>query len=296
MIRIETVDYSPFEKHLAQPRPCLICGGGDKEEWARVGVFRAVRCRACGLVWVDPFLTEAGFNLYYTDYIKFRLSDAKKMEQRGRMYEIDRAYLEQFVDRGDLLDVGCSAGFFLEKLSDRFTKNGLEKDPAAVALARERNPRLAERIQNRELGQDGFAPASFDVVTMRGVIEHLPDPRAAVKRVAELLRPGGRFYITATPDVSSYSADLYREKWNQFDPIQHIYYFSVDTLSRLCASVGLKLVFQAHPYLETPYASPAKDHETVLRDADLIRQGRRDEVARSPAFWGNMMTVLFQKA
>ncbi|MFA6030788.1 MAG: class I SAM-dependent methyltransferase [Elusimicrobiota bacterium] len=296
MIRSEEVDYTPFENYLGKPRPCAVCGASDKKEsWARSGVFHAVRCRGCGLVWIDPFLTEAGFAKYYTDYIAFRLKNKKKMEQRSRMYELDGDFLRLFVQRGELLDVGCSAGFFLEKLGDGFSKHGIEKDPAAVALARERNPAIGAVIQEGELGKDDLIPGSYDVITMRGVIEHLPDPRMAVRRVAELLRPDGWYYVTATPNTDSFCAEAYREKWNQFDPIQHIYCFSAKTLGRLCGEFGLKLEAQAYPYLETPYASPEEDYAQLRRDLQLIQQGRRNEVGRSPAFWGNMMTLIFRK-
>lgn len=291
---IVPVDERELAAHLGRPKPCAVCGGVSKESWARQGVFTAVRCTSCGLVWVDPFLTEEGLRRYYAGYLSARVKDARLMALRQRQYELDRDFLQRAISAGRVLDVGCGEGRFLATLSDRFEKYGLELDPESAALARARYP-FGSRIVPRVLGEDGFDPHFFDLVIMRGVIEHLPDPRSAVRRVSELLKPGGMFFITATPDVSAFCATLYRERWNQFQPAEHLYYFSVPTLSRLCADYALALVAHEHPYLETPYADVEQDHLTVLRDAQLIREGRRQEVGRSPAFWGTMMTVLFRK-
>ena len=295
MFRSDHIDYEAFAKHLGSPIPCVVCGGFEKSEWARSGSFLAVKCASCGLVWVDPFLTEEGIDLFYDNYVAFRLEDQKKMEQRARMYDLDRAFLEQFVQEGRLLDIGCSDGLFLEALSPDFDKYGLERDQEAVRMAQKRNPDLGRCIASTSLGQDSFQPDEFDVIVMRGVIEHLRHPVQAVERVSDLLCSGGWFYVAATPNVDCFCADLYREKWNQFDPIQHIYYFSTSTLAALCSQFNLSLVAQQFPYLETPYAKPKEDHLQVLSDYQAILEGGSDSIERSPAFWGNMMTLIFHK-
>ena len=279
---------------LGEPRPCAVCSGTEKAPWATLAPFKAVRCVVCGLVWVDPFLTDEGLKRYYAGYRSSRLQNARLMELRKRQYELDRDFLQAYIVEGRVLDVGCGEGRFLATLSDRFERYGLELDHESVAFAKAHFP-FGERIAQRLLGQDGFAPEQFDLVMMRGVIEHLSDPRGAVQRVGELLRPGGYFFITATPNVDSFCAEIYREKWNQFQPAEHLYYFSVRTLARLCASFSLELVAKDYPYLETPYADVVNDHAKVLRDMELIQSGKQDQVGKSSAFWGNMMTVLFRK-
>lgn len=294
-IREEVMNYDEFVPYLGQPRDCIVCGSKHKKEWARKGPFRAVECRNCSLVWMDPFLTKKGFEAYYNNYIKFRLENTTKMEQRQKMYELDRTFLEQFVQGGALLDVGCSEGLFLEVLSPDFDKYGIDVDPEAIERGRKLGRVPADRLRVGALGDDDFETASFDVITMRGTIEHLPEPHQAIARVAKLLKDNGIFYITATPNIMSFCAYLYREKWNQFDPVQHIYHFSAKTLGQLAEQFSLSLVAQTYPYLETPYADLQKDHEKVIQDYHLIQSGRRDEVTRSPAFWGNMMTLVFRK-
>ena len=110
-----------------------------------------------------------------------------------------------------------------------------------------------------------------------------------------VIKQGGYLYFCALPNVDSYSANLYREKWNQFDAKEHIFMFSVPTLQKLVLPLGFKKVSSAFFYLETPYADVEKDISRVAQDQELINKGRRNEVVLSPPFWGNMMNVLFRK-
>ncbi len=278
------------------PQDCLVCGGSNKQPWGKRDIYSAVRCGECGFVWVDPILTEEGLNRYYANYIKHRLEDKKKMQQRSVQYAMDRDFLLQYCQGGCILDVGCNGGFFLNTFDDRFEKYGIEVDGEAVAFAQANFP-FGKNIKQAWIGKEGFKSGFFDAIMMRGVIEHLRDPKAAVARVAQLLKPGGFFFISATPNAESFCAELYRGQWNQFTPPQHLYFFSIRTLSRLAEPFGLSLLGKDFPYLETPYANVKEDHAKVLRDyeAVTVKQQAREELEVSPAFWGNMMTAVWQK-
>lgn len=283
-----------YTKYLTVYRDCLVCSERQTEIWASWDPFQAVRCVGCGLVWINPQLNEEGLRRYYTDYIGLRAKDKKKTLQRQRQYELDRDFIQSYIQKGKVLDVGCSGGFFLNGLSSKFEKHGVEIDEEAVRYAREHFP-FGDNVLCRALEEVPYAASSFDLVVMRGVIEHLADPVAALRKVGELLKPGGYFFISATPNVDSFCANLFREKWNQFHPVRHLWYFSVGTLSRLCAVADLKLVGKDFPYLETPYARPEADHAAVLWAMQARKEGRLDEVEISPPFWGNMMSLVYQR-
>ena len=107
--------YANLKKYLGKPKACIVCGMNKKQFWARAGIFKAVKCASCGFVWIDPFLTQEGLDIYYHDYIKHRLQQKKKYNQRNKMYEIDVRFVQDHVVSGKLLDIGCSGGFFLSK-------------------------------------------------------------------------------------------------------------------------------------------------------------------------------------
>ena len=167
-------------------------------------------------------------------------------------------------------------------------------DGKAVEYAR-KNFDFGGNVQLISLFDAKFPRDSFDLVVMRGVIEHMPNPHRAIDRVGKLLKKGGYFYIAATPNIESFCADIYREKWNQFHPIRHLYYFSPHTLLILCEKNDMSLVAQDFPYTETPYARIREDHIVVLHDFKLLQNDNFEKIERSPPFWGNMMNIVFQK-
>tara|TARA_B100001971_G_C17829181_1_gene352903 strand:- start:259 stop:600 length:342 start_codon:yes stop_codon:yes gene_type:complete len=112
-----------------------------------------------------------------------------------------------------------------------------------------------------------------------------------------MLKKGeGILFICATPNVASPCAALYREKWNQFDPLQHITFFSAQTFNKMLEGLSLRLEAEYYPYLNTPYASPENDLINVMEAVSKVMNGVNPlELPRSPAFWGNMMTLVFRK-
>lgn len=288
----ETVSQERWRVFLGKKRPCLICGSNFKEHWAKNGIFEAVQCPRCSFVWIDPFLSDEGLAKFYSEHYFIDHENPEDADKRDRMYEIDRDFLEEVIPGGKLLDVGCGGGFFLMKFSQKWEKCGIEFDDKAASHGRQA---FGMDIRTGTFSSSCFPASYFDCVMMRGAIEHVPDPKTYVAEAARVLKPGGFLYITATPNVDSFSARIYREKWNQFKPLEHIYYFSPKTLDLLVGAFGFVRVKSGFHYLETPYADIEKDHLRVSEDFQKIQQGRRGEVATSPAFWGNMLSLIWKK-
>ena len=294
--RSEFDDYEAYVPYLDPPRSCPVCGEDESEIWAMVGSYRAVRCILCTHVYMEQVPSEEGLDKYYNDYIAFRLQNTEKLVQRAKMYEIDRDYLFRHISSGHLLDIGCSSGELLLVLGQDFDSYGIDRDVAAVEIAIRRGDWLSDRIRVGTLdGPLDWTGGQVDVAIMRGVIEHLVNPKSVVEQVSNILKPGGVFFVTATPNIDCLCAEVFREKWNQFDPIQHISYFDAKTLSLLGREFGLILEAQYYPYLRTPYANPPEDIRVIREAIVMVASGRRSEIPRSPAFWGNMMTLVFRK-
>jgi SAM-dependent methyltransferase len=91
---------------------------------------------------------------------------------------------------------------------------------------------------------------SFDVITMWHVLEHLPDPRAALDRAASLLRPGGTV-IVSVPNNDSLQARLGGDTWLHLDIARHICHFNPGSLSQLVEHAGLEVERIGRFYPET---------------------------------------------
>ena len=285
-----------YHQHVGEVRPCIVCGndprGVTRSVWATDGSFTALECGMCGMVSIEPPLTQEGLNLYYDNYIGDRIVQKAKMELRDKQYYLDLAYIEQYVSGGEVLDVGCNGGFFLDKFDQRFSTTGIEVDQQAVRHAREQ---LGLRVYNEVFGEDNLPNEHFDLVIFRGVIEHLIDPRKAVNRAFQVLKPGGKLFFCATPNLECFSAYFYREKWNVWHPIEHINIFNKSTLHQLIGFDRFSLINVDYPYLGTPYENEIDDYAQLCSDILAKEKGEWSSVRKSPPFWGNMLSAVFEK-
>ena len=104
-------------------------------------------------------------------------------------------------DGMNYLDCGCGPGRLIERLKEELPAlqcTGLEMDPILVEAA---TMKLRERgfsdcrVIEGTAEHPNLPEQSFDFITMRLVLEHVPDPVAALQSLRRLLRPGGRLFI-----------------------------------------------------------------------------------------------------
>ncbi|MCP3932290.1 MAG: class I SAM-dependent methyltransferase [Bacteroidetes bacterium] len=282
-----------YKKYLENKRNCVVCENDQFAIWCQDGVFNVLECNNCGLVFVNPCLNNEGLDLVYSGHHSNRISNPDECKKREPMYILDRNFLEGNIDHGNILDVGCGGGFFLEKFNpEKWKRVGLEIDPDTRPYA-EKHFGINVEIGTSE--KMPFENESYDVVSFRGSFEHLVNPDLTMKEVARVTRKGGYLYFSATPNVNSFCARLYRQKWNQFDAKEHIFMFSVETLEKLVEPFGFKAVNNRFFYEETPYCNIDEDMMRVMNDYKLIKEGQFDSVDVSPPFWGNMLNILFKK-
>lgn len=281
-----------LEKYLGELRPCIICNSKNFDSWAKFDYLEAKKCNECGMISVNPHLNQEGLTKVYDDYFSHRLDAKDLFEKRKITYEIDRDWITKFINHGKILDIGCSGGQFLSVFdSKNWDRQGVEIDKDAAEFA-EKEFGIPVKI--------GYFPdlsfqEKFDLVVIRGVIEHFSDPITVLKKCSEVLKPNGYLFITATPVGDSFAFDVYREKWHLFTPLAHLHFFTVDLLTRVLKNFDMSLIDRHYQYEETPYADPEKDFKKIKDDIILISKGKREEIEISTSFPGSMMTAVWQK-
>lgn len=136
-------------------------------------------------------------------------------------------------EKARMLDVGCGDGSIV-KLAAEFgwQAEGVDFDARAVANARRK--RLAVRAGALE--DQGYPEASFDLVHMSHVIEHVPDPLATLAEIRRVLRPGG--LVLATPNSRSWGHAKFGPSWLHLDPPRHLHLFNGSTLHAAAVRTG----------------------------------------------------------
>jgi 2-polyprenyl-3-methyl-5-hydroxy-6-metoxy-1,4-benzoquinol methylase len=226
--------------------PCTIGGHATSRDWSAYACTHdgygrhhtIVQCRQCGLVYTSPRLDEHDIVHTYE-----AVEDPLYLEEReGRVLTFQHHLnpMERIVGPPDgrpLLDVGCYTGVFVEIAARHgWDAWGLEPSRWAVEQAQARGLHVVQgTLDTAELPQ-----AHFDVVTMWDVIEHLPDPRAALERVHGLLKPEG-LVVVHTIDIESLFARVMGARWPWLMEM-HLYYFSRRTLRVMLEKCGFQIV------------------------------------------------------
>ena len=129
---------------------------------------------------------------------------------------------------GGVLDLGCGDGLFSHLFAlrgARVTGVDLEREAIEQAGSQTAEVNYPGSRPAFLLGTPGglaFDDASFDLVVMLDVIEHLPNPVGVLREVARVVRPGGRLLVT-TPSWQFGG-------WS--DPVYHVSEYSPEELRR----------------------------------------------------------------
>lgn len=231
----------PTLEPLRDSSRCAACGelghpylAAPDRFHGRQQFYQLVRCPSCELVWLrDPPPPETMGEHYGPDYDR-TVAAAGDLPDRwkGRVRAITR--LKQ---GGSLLDLGCSSGGLLRAMAGPSWKlYGIEM---SESVARRAEADSGAQVFIGDILDASYAPASFDVITCFHVFEHLYEPRAVLKKVAEWLKPGGIFYVNV-PNCDSAGAHIFRSYWYALELPRHLFHFSPSSLGNLAHSVGLE--------------------------------------------------------
>lgn len=157
---------------------------------------------------------------------------------------------------GRILDAGCGDGLFFPRLSEFGEVDGLEPDANAV------NPSgpFAARIHSGPF-DDSFQPGRlYGLILMLDVLEHLPDPAPAVRRIHSLLVPGGIFVATVP---------AFQALWTTHDVVNHHFKrYTRAELRRLLSDAGFRVATSRYWYHWTfPVKLAQRFAEMILRTA-----------------------------
>lgn len=135
---------------------------------------------------------------------------------------------------GRVLEVGCGGGAMLRAIRRHrpdLQVDGLDLSKSALRNARQRPGQV--RYLAGDAHQLPVASESYDAVVVLDVLEHLPDPQAALHEVQRVLKPGGvlHLFCPLEGDLRNLHGVLHRLGWRSKEKlIGHIQHFTEDDL------------------------------------------------------------------
>ena len=225
---------------------CRICSSSRSTPWWHHGGWWYRQCAACSAVWLDPLPGNGWAEIFYDQgyfvgggrggYDDYLAGEPQHRSNARARLGIARRF--GATAPALWVDFGCSVGFALDETRRAgFTVLGIEASHWARGLARERfglpvHPTLAD-------AQPGISGKAA-VVSMFQVLEHLPDPIAALTEVHACMRPGGLLLIE-TWDRGSFVARLFGRHWQQITPPSVLWLFDRKCLASALEDTGFRV-------------------------------------------------------
>lgn len=258
---------------------CRVCGCEDLRLFYTQGdrgQFRFYRCRACELVNYDlsgglDQEKYAGF----TDPYDCGLSVNILQEQTYRFVR------RHVIGRGRFLDIGCGNGHLLHLARmDGWSVKGLELSPFLAASIRER---LGIDVVEGDFLKDEVEGGPFDLVVLRHVLEHLPDPIRALSRINGLLVPEGAA-LFEFPNIDGVDlkvkrllarAGLHHKRFSPAYRPGHCHEFCRTSFRHLAQRTGFELLTW-QTYSHKPFLSPIYARIPIGNKARVLARKRHD--------------------
>lgn len=209
------------------------------------GSFKVVKCTNCDFVALHPQPKDLAF--YYPSdtyhaYVSSKQdgTDLKKTVNPNLLKRANllASLLPLKTEPYNILDLGCGNGAFLRATLFAPLKNvtriGVDFSWYACRMGK-----LPGQIETSvaNLQSLSLKSASFDLITMWHVLEHVNHPTTVLLEVKRLLKSGGKV-IVACPVVDSFEVKLFKKYWAGFDVPRHLHTFSRDTLKTALQQAG----------------------------------------------------------
>jgi 2-polyprenyl-3-methyl-5-hydroxy-6-metoxy-1,4-benzoquinol methylase len=244
-------------------------------------------CETCGLVFVNPPPSKSEVDAYYQPggaweqkLEKRKRGLAKKLERlKGQprptsmkeFFVAEAKRLHGTKDRPQVLDFGCGDGNILDALQ------AAGWDTAGI------DPATAHEITRHVMLEAIPSEPTYDLIIMKHVLEHLPEPLSLLRAARAALFEGGHLLV-GVPNLDRLAE--HGKKDYCVNRLHHLTAYTTRSLSNLLALAGfsvvrkmdrgqlyrLGLVARATTAAE-PLPHPLRDVQREFRQAAIAREG-----------------------
>jgi SAM-dependent methyltransferase len=251
----------------------------DKKE-----LYTYMKCTQCGAVYQHPMPDSKTISSFYPDvyYEEINKKKYSMVKQSVLRYKYNYSHIKVpfylkilapivslFYYKSSIpykpdskgLDIGCSNGQYISSMNTLgWQFEGVEFNSVAVTLCR----KAGIKVFHGELRSANFKDNSFDIVSARHLIEHIPDPNDIIKEISRLLKPGGRLVII-TPNSNALGRKWFGLNWFPDEIPRHLILFNKKNLNLIARKHNL------HPTKIKTFSTP----RALLHSIDYLIWNRK---------------------
>ena len=238
-------------------RDCIVCNEAvHASHYCLIDGQDYVRCRQCGLVYVDHLLpAEQLYRAYSGDVLKSLrrklMAPFRKLHHYGNFSSgMQRA--RQIIDftgrqlgtaggRLEYMDIGCNRGYLLAVAHEQgWNPQGVELVPELMAPFLNSYPQYRQQVFSErfeDVRKKHLKDNSLDVITGLDVVEHFEDVVADLAGIYAVLKPGG-VVVLQTPDAGCAQAQREGCEWGALKPLEHLHLFDGQNFEIIARRVG----------------------------------------------------------
>jgi 2-polyprenyl-3-methyl-5-hydroxy-6-metoxy-1,4-benzoquinol methylase len=151
-------------------------------------------------------------------------------------------------NKGSILDIGAGTGDFLVAAKkSNWNVTGIEPNRGARQLAGQKHIPIYSNLND-------VPDATFDVITLWHVLEHIPNLQEQITIISKLLKSNGTLII-AVPNFKSYDAAYYKQHWAAYDVPRHLWHFSKLSIQKLFEKHNFQLINTKPMWFDSFYVS-----------------------------------------
>ena len=243
-------------------------------------IFTLVRCRGCGLIYLNPRPTSSDIHTYYPKEY-YPLEEPRERKRIDRVCKRFSGWLKKGIME-EFYGYPASRGYGFGRIFRRLALypeywhlkfsgrdiipfrgegrildvgcgpgkmlrvlrergwDGYGVDFSSVAVEHARNNH-GLNVQLGDLFEAAYKDNFFDVVLFNHSLEHMYNPVGVLKEAHRILKPGGVLLIYI-PNAGSFEAHVFGKWWVHWDVPRHLFHFNKTTMSRLIINAGFRLV------------------------------------------------------
>ncbi|EMJ86071.1 methionine biosynthesis protein MetW-like protein [Leptospira kirschneri str. JB] len=176
--------------------------------------------------------SDRGYDNYFSEGIRDEISRVFGLNLKDLDFQ---TWEKSLPSAKRCLDVGCAAGYFVDYMQSRgWDSYGIDIAQAPVKFAQDKLKLKVEQVDFLEWKSTD----PFDLITLWASIEHLHKPKETLEKIYTHLKPGGRVILSTCR--WGILAKLQGPSWRYLNVPEHLYYYSLPGIVKLCRSLGFE--------------------------------------------------------